>query len=186
MAPGIVENEPAADFSDPSTKASDVATVELRPTLYANVDQGELQEKTSQFLFNYGTTFIPDIVCGAKGLYVYTANGHKVLDWTSGQMSCLLGHGHPEIVKTITDHAASLDHLFSGMISPPVISLGERLCSLLPDGLDKAFFLSTGVRKFFSAFVEYSYSISIDGYIRESLTKLRLNWRRCIPANLRS
>lgn len=144
MAPGIVENEPAADFSDPSTKASDVATVELRPTLYANVDQGELQEKTSQFLFNYGTTFIPDIVCGAKGLYVYTANGHKVLDWTSGQMSCLLGHGHPEIVKTITDHAASLDHLFSGMISPPVISLGERLCSLLPDGLDKAFFLSTG------------------------------------------
>ncbi|KAI2625043.1 pyridoxal phosphate-dependent transferase [Hypoxylon sp. NC1633] len=114
------------------------------PKLYENVDQGALQDKSSQYLFNYGTSFMKDIICGSKGLYVYTANGHKVLDWTSGQMSCLLGHGHPEIVKAIADHAANLDHLFSGMMSPPVISLGERLCSLLPAGLDKAFFLSTG------------------------------------------
>ncbi|KAI1207162.1 pyridoxal phosphate-dependent transferase [Annulohypoxylon truncatum] len=141
MAPGIVEHEPIVNGSDSSPRESEA---ESRPKLYANVDQDQLQKKTSQFLFNYGTKFIPDIVCGAKGLYVYTAKGHKVLDWTSGQMSCLLGHGHPEIVKTITDHAANLDHLFSGMVSPPVVSLGERLCSLLPDGLDKAFFLSTG------------------------------------------
>ncbi|KAI0158350.1 PLP-dependent transferase [Xylariaceae sp. FL1272] len=79
-----------------------------------------------------------------KGLYIYTATGHKFLDRTSGQMSCLLGHGHPEIVKTVADRAAYLDHLFSGMASPPVISLAERLCNVLPPGLDKAFFLSTG------------------------------------------
>lgn len=59
-------------------------------------------------------------------------------------MSSLLGHGHEEIVQTIADHAARLDHLFSGMVSPPVVTLAERLCSLLPEGLDKAFFLSTG------------------------------------------
>lgn len=58
--------------------------------------------------------------------------------------SCLIGHGHPEIVETITAHAANLDHLFSGMLSPPVIQLGKRLTSLTPPGLDKAFFLSTG------------------------------------------
>ena len=59
-------------------------------------------------------------------------------------MSCLLGHGNPEIVQTIRDHAANLDHLFSGMLSPPVVSLATRLTSLTPPGLDKAFFLSTG------------------------------------------
>jgi 4-aminobutyrate aminotransferase-like enzyme len=112
--------------------------------LYNNVNQEVLQEKTSKYLLKYGTEFNKHVICGSKGLYVYTASGHKVLDFTSGQMSCLLGHGHPEIVKTIADHAASLDHLFSGMVSPPVISLGERLCNLLPAGLDKAFFLSTG------------------------------------------
>ena len=59
-------------------------------------------------------------------------------------MSCLIGHGHPEIVSTIHHHAANLDHLFSGMLSPPVIQLAERLVGLLPEGLDKAMFLSTG------------------------------------------
>ncbi|KAI2465390.1 pyridoxal phosphate-dependent transferase [Annulohypoxylon bovei var. microspora] len=141
MAPETVGNEHLDSDSNASPQES---AAELRPKLYTNVDQDLLQKKTSQFLFNYGTKFMQDVICGAKGLYVYTANGHRVLDWTSGQMSCLLGHGHPEIVKTIADHAANLDHLFSGMVSPPVISLGEMLCSLLPDGLDKAFFLSTG------------------------------------------
>ncbi|KAJ5191325.1 Pyridoxal phosphate-dependent transferase major region subdomain 2 [Penicillium cinerascens] len=114
------------------------------PTLYQGLNQAELQQKTEKYLLNYGTKFNKDVICGSRGLYVYTASGHKVLDWTSGQMSCLLGHGHPEIVKVIADHAASLDHLFSGMVSPPVISLGERLSNLLPPGLDKGFFLSTG------------------------------------------
>ena len=59
-------------------------------------------------------------------------------------MSTLIGHGHPEIVKVINDHAKHLDHLFSGMISPPVISLAKRLTGAAPAGLDKAFFLSTG------------------------------------------
>src|SRR5277367_663641 len=59
-------------------------------------------------------------------------------------MACLIGHGHEEIVQVIKDHAANLDHLFSGMLSPPVISLAKRLTSALPPGLDRAFFLSTG------------------------------------------
>ncbi|KAJ5044281.1 hypothetical protein NUH16_001082 [Penicillium rubens] len=131
-----------------TTEESSVAIMSSKndndPVLYINVDQEELQVKTSKYLLNYGTKFNKDVICGSKGLYVYTASGHKVLDFTSGQMSCLLGHGNPEIVQTLADHAASLDHLFSGMVSPPVISLGERLCNLLPTGLDKAFFLSTG------------------------------------------
>ncbi|KAJ5149180.1 Pyridoxal phosphate-dependent transferase major region subdomain 2 [Penicillium atrosanguineum] len=136
MAPGITTDNTKMTFV-PSRN-------DEPPTLYQGLNETELQAKTKKFLLNYGTKFNKDVICGSKGLYVYTVSGHKVLDWTSGQMSCLLGHGHPEIVKVIADHAASLDHLFSGMVSPPVISLGERLSSLLPPGLDKAFFLSTG------------------------------------------
>lgn len=44
----------------------------------------------------------------------------------------------------IKEHAQHLDHLFSGMISPPVISLAKRVTDAAPPGLDKAFFLSTG------------------------------------------
>ncbi len=59
-------------------------------------------------------------------------------------MSCLIGHGHPEVVQTITEHASQLDHLCSFMISPPVIKLAKKLTELLPEGLDKTLFLSTG------------------------------------------
>jgi 4-aminobutyrate aminotransferase-like enzyme len=112
--------------------------------LYAQVDEAQLQEDASSSLLTYGTKFHPDIITRAKGIYIYTASGHRMLDWTSGQMSCLIGHGNPEIVAVIHQHAASLDHLFSGMLSPPVISLAKRLTGLTPPGLDKAFFLSTG------------------------------------------
>ncbi|KPM35551.1 2,2-dialkylglycine decarboxylase [Neonectria ditissima] len=137
MAPGAITDE--------SNSALAVAGKQTAtPSLYSGVSQEEYQKKSEKYLLNYGTKFHKDVITGARGLFVYTASGHKVLDWTSGQMSCLLGHGHAEIVKVISDHALDLDHLFSGMVSPPVISLGERLCEALPAGLDKAFFLSTG------------------------------------------
>ncbi|KAK4995154.1 hypothetical protein LTR60_007939, partial [Cryomyces antarcticus] len=95
-------------------------------------------------LLNYGTKFNPDIIVRTHDIFVYTVSGRKILDWTSGQMSCLIGHGHPEIVETIREHAANLDHLFSGMLSPPVIILAKALTDVLPNGLDRALFLSTG------------------------------------------
>lgn len=109
-----------------------------------DVEDARLQNIASTKLINYGTKFEKDIIVRSSGLFVYNKDGHKVADWTSGQMSTLLGHGHPEIVETIAYHAANLDHLFSGMLSPPVLRLADRLTSALPRGLDKAFFLSTG------------------------------------------
>jgi 4-aminobutyrate aminotransferase-like enzyme len=112
--------------------------------LYKDIDETKLTQDVSTSLLTYGTKFHPDIITHAKGVYIYTSSGHRMLDWTSGQMSCLIGHGNPEIVEVITKHAASLDHLFSGMLSPPVVNLAKRLTNLAPPGLDKAFFLSTG------------------------------------------
>ncbi|KAK5127650.1 hypothetical protein LTR85_006991 [Meristemomyces frigidus] len=112
--------------------------------LYDNVDERQLQQDAEASLLHYGTAFHPEIITHAKGQWITTASGHRMLDWTSGQMSCLVGHGHPEIAQVILDHAEQLDHLFSGMLSPPVICAAKRLTSLTPPGLDKVFFLSTG------------------------------------------
>ncbi|TVY45326.1 2,2-dialkylglycine decarboxylase [Lachnellula subtilissima] len=46
--------------------------------------------------------------------------------------SCLIGHDHQDVVRTIADSAANLDHLYSGMLSPPVIRLAETLTSISP------------------------------------------------------
>ncbi|SCW04230.1 LAFE_0H08944g1_1 [Lachancea fermentati] len=109
------------------------------------IPEEELSEfaKATQCLLPYGATYPPLIIDRAKGVYVYSGD-KKILDFTSGQMSTLIGHGHPEIVETISHYARNLDHLYSGMISPPVIELAQKLTSLLPNGLDRALFLSTG------------------------------------------
>ena len=111
---------------------------------YSDVEMDALQSEAESTLLNYGSSFNSEIITHASGVFIYTSTNRSILDWTSGQMSCLIGHGHPEVVKTITDHANHLDHLFSGMLSPPVIQLAKKLTDLLPKGLDKAMFLSTG------------------------------------------
>lgn len=95
-------------------------------------------------LIRYGGRFEPLIIERARGSYVYDADGRAILDFTSGQMSSLLGHGHPEIAAVVADHAANLDHLFSGMLSRPVVDLARGLAAATPAGLDRVLLLSTG------------------------------------------
>lgn len=97
-----------------------------------------------QHLIRYGGQFEPLIVERAAGSYVYDAAGRAILDFTSGQMSAILGHGHPEIAEVVAHHAAHLDHLFSGMLSRPVVELASRLATLTPGDLDRTMLLSTG------------------------------------------
>jgi 2,2-dialkylglycine decarboxylase (pyruvate) len=95
-------------------------------------------------LVRYGGPFTPEIVERAAGSFVYTADGRRILDFTSGQMSAILGHSHPAIVETVQKQVATLDHLFSGMLSRPVVELARRLAASLPAPLEKALLLTTG------------------------------------------
>jgi 2,2-dialkylglycine decarboxylase (pyruvate) len=87
--------------------------------------------------------FLPFVADRAAGSFVYDASGRAVLDFTSGQMSAILGHSHPAIVETVRDMVGRLDHLFSGMLSRPVIDLADALAALAP-GLDRVLLLTTG------------------------------------------
>ena len=74
---------------------------------------------------------------------MYDAAGRRVLDFTSGQIDAILGHSHPEIVDVVTEMIGRLDHLYSGMLSRPVIDLATVLAGLAP-GLTKVLLLTTG------------------------------------------
>ncbi|TCK27037.1 aspartate aminotransferase family protein [Pseudonocardia endophytica] len=89
-------------------------------------------------------SFSPGVADRATGCTVVTEDGRELLDFTSGQMSAILGHAHPEIVATVRDQVERLDHLYSGMLSRPVIDLARRLAGTLPEQLDKAMLLTTG------------------------------------------
>jgi 2,2-dialkylglycine decarboxylase (pyruvate) len=95
-------------------------------------------------LVRYGCEFTREIIDRAAGSFLFTADGRKILDFTSGQMSAILGHSHPEIVATVQRQAATLDHLFSGMLSRPVVDLARRLADTLPAPLEKVLLVTTG------------------------------------------
>ena len=97
-----------------------------------------------QHVVRYGASFVPRIIQRAKGSYVYDETGTAILDFTSGQMSSVLGHSHPDIVATVSAAAATLDHLYSGMLSGPVVELATALSATLPATLNKVLLLSTG------------------------------------------
>ena len=101
-------------------------------------------QQARRHLIRYGGRFEPMIIERAQGSFVHDADGRAILDFTSGQMSALLGHGHPEIAAVVADHARRLDHLFSGMLSRPVVDLATRLAAVAPAGLERALLLTTG------------------------------------------
>lgn len=112
------------------------------PTAAANTDPAFWSD-VSDHVLRYGPEFERRIIERAHGSYVYDAAGQPILDFTSGQMSALLGHSHPEIVRTVREQIGTLDHLLSAMLSRPVVELSRRLGSLVP-GLEKVLLLSTG------------------------------------------
>ncbi len=99
--------------------------------------------RVRRHLLRYGSEFVDFVPVRAEGAFLYDAQGRRVLDFTSGQMSTILGHAHPDIVATVRDSIGRLDHLFSSMVSPPVVDLAEGLARLVPS-LPKVLLLSTG------------------------------------------
>jgi 2,2-dialkylglycine decarboxylase (pyruvate) len=107
-------------------------------------DDPDFWQAARRHLIRYGGAFEPMIIERAQGSFVYDADGRAILDFTSGQMSSLLGHGHPEVAAVVAEHARNLDHLFSGMLSRPVVELATQLAAITPPGIDRVMLLTTG------------------------------------------
>ncbi|MER5647496.1 aspartate aminotransferase family protein [Streptosporangium sp. NPDC002524] len=108
------------------------------------MDDTTFWDEADRLLVRYGARFTPRVIERASGAYVFDRQGRPILDFTSGQMSSILGHAHPDIVATVSSAVASLDHLFSGMLSTPVLELARRLTATLPPALARMLLLTTG------------------------------------------
>ena len=95
-------------------------------------------------LIRYCGEFADVLVERASGSWLETADGRRILDFTSGQMCATLGHGHPAILDAMRDASERVVHLFSGFLSRDVTELARELMAVLPEPLARAMFLSTG------------------------------------------
>jgi 2,2-dialkylglycine decarboxylase (pyruvate) len=101
-------------------------------------------EKANAHLVRYGGAFAPLIAERTEGNYFIDADGRRILDFTSGQMSAILGHGHPEVVEVVRRYIGELDHLYSTILTRPVVDLAALLAKIAPGKLDRVLLVSTG------------------------------------------
>ena len=80
-----------------------------------------------------------------EGLYIYDENGKAYMDIISSWWCNLLGHGNPRIKEAVKKQLDQLEHvMFAGFTHRPAEELCSLLTELLPQGLEKFFFVDSG------------------------------------------
>ena len=81
----------------------------------------------------------------AEGSYIYTDDGRKLLDFTSGIGVTNTGHCHPKVVEAIREQAGLFLHAQANIvIHKPLLQLIEELRKIVPESLDSFYFANSG------------------------------------------
>lgn len=80
----------------------------------------------------------------AKGVYLYDRSGKKILDFSSQLMNVNIGHGHPKVTEAVAKQMQEVSYVHPGMITEARGKLGQKLASISPGSLNRAFFTNGG------------------------------------------
>lgn len=83
-------------------------------------------------------------VARASGVYFWTPEDKRFLDFNSQLMCSNIGHTHPKVVRAIQEQAATLCYANPFMATEPRARLGARLAELAPGDIDTFFFTNGG------------------------------------------
>jgi beta-alanine--pyruvate transaminase len=87
----------------------------------------------------------PQLFAKASGVRYWTPEGREILDGASGLFCCAAGHGRREIAEAVHAQLLELDYSPHFQRAAPIsFELAERLSGILPKGLDRVFFGSSG------------------------------------------
>jgi adenosylmethionine-8-amino-7-oxononanoate aminotransferase len=84
-------------------------------------------------------------ISAAKGAYLITPDGRRILDLISSWWVTLHGHAEESIARAIADQCGKLEQvIFTSFTHESAALLAEELCEVLPDGLERVFFSDDG------------------------------------------
>lgn len=79
-----------------------------------------------------------------EGVWIYSSEGEKYLDLYGGHAVAGTGHSHPHVVKAIREQAEKLLFYSNLVYSDARAKAAEKLVSVAPQSLTKAFFCNSG------------------------------------------
>jgi taurine--2-oxoglutarate transaminase len=104
----------------------------------------ELSRKHTLYEWSAQSKVDPIPVASAKGIYFYTPEGKRFIDFNSQLMSVNIGHGDPRVVQAISDQAATLAYANPFMATEVRARLGAKLAEITPGDIDTFFFTNGG------------------------------------------
>jgi taurine--2-oxoglutarate transaminase len=83
-------------------------------------------------------------VAYAKGIYFWTPEGKRFIDFNSQLMSVNIGHGDSRVIRAITEQLSAVAYVTPYMATEPRARLGEKLAQIAPGDIDTFFFTNGG------------------------------------------
>ena len=103
-----------------------------------------LCRKHTLYEWSVQTKVDPIPVARAEGVYFWTPEGKRFLDFNSQLMCTNIGHSHPRVVKAIQEQAATLAYANPFMATEVRARLGAKLAEITPGDMDSFFFTNGG------------------------------------------
>jgi len=103
-----------------------------------------LAKKHTLFEWSAQSTVDPIAVARAEGVYFWTPEGKRFIDFNSQLMCVNAGHGNARIIKAIQDQAATLAYANPFMATEPRARLGAKLAEIAPGDINVFFFTNGG------------------------------------------
>jgi taurine--2-oxoglutarate transaminase len=87
----------------------------------------------------------PIVIDHAEGVWLFTPEGKRILDFNSQLMSVNIGHGDRRVIDAITEQATKLQYVQPSLFATEIRGrLGQKLAEILPGDMDKVFFTLGG------------------------------------------
>src|SRR5580698_8040338 len=104
----------------------------------------DLTKKHTLFEWSAQSKVDPIPVAKAKGIYFWTPEGKRFIDFNSQLMSVNIGHGDQRVIEAIHQQASTLAYANPFMATEPRARLGAKLAEITPGDIDTFFFTNGG------------------------------------------
>jgi taurine--2-oxoglutarate transaminase len=111
------------------------------------LNQQEIIQKSKDYtLFEWSMQggYTPIAADRAKGVYFWTTDGKRYIDFNSQLMSVNIGHGNERVMKAVIEQMQKITYINPYATTEARAVLGEMLANITPGNLKKSFFTLGG------------------------------------------
>ena len=144
-----------------------------------------LSKKHTIFEWTAQKNVAPIAVARAEGVYFWTPEGKRFIDFNSQLMSVNIGHGDRRVIEAIHEQAELVTYVAPSFSTEPRARLGAKLADITPGDIDVFFFTNGGAEANETAFkIARAYT----GRLEDHLVLSFVSWRhrRCDGGNGRA